>query len=366
MPIQNRRWLFLAPLILALAALAALATTACGGNDAPAAAPLDYGAAFTNDLWQEAHDSLDATPAADTAPVQISLMLDWLPNTNHTGLFVAQANGWYAEQGITLKILPYSGASGDVLAAERTVDVAVSFPTSMAFSRAAGLDLVSIAAVLQHNPTEVAVLASGPIERPRDMDGKTYAGFGLPYEVPQMTALIRADGGQGEIQHVVLNTAAYEALYAGAADIAETFVTWEGIEARQRGVALRTFPYAAFGIPDFPGVVLAVGRETLEAKRDALVRFLRATIRGYEFAITNPREAAQILIDAAGADVFPNTELVFESAALIAAEYYADGEGRWGSQTEQQWTGYPRWLYDHGLLIGPDGEPLGAAPADTD
>ena len=337
-------------LALGLATIALIAA-GCGDDDEPAA--LDYAAAFSNALWQEAHDSLDAAPAAGTAAARVTLQLDWLPNTNHTGIYVAQAQGWYAEQGITLEVLPFSGGNGDVLAAEGVVDVAVSFPTSLAFSRVAGLDLVSIAAILQHNPTEVAVLASGPIQRPRDMDGKTYAGFGLPYEVPQITTVIRADGGKGEIQNVVLNTAAYEALYSGAADIAETFVTWEGIEARQRGVELRTFPYAAFGIPDFPGVVLVVARQTLEEKREALVRFLRATIRGYEFAIANPREAAQMLIDAAGEDAFPNTELVFESAELLAAEYYADGQGRWGSQSEPQWTDYPRWLAEQGLLTAP-------------
>ena len=299
---------------------------------------------------------------AEAEPDVVRVQLDWLPNTNHTGIYVAIAQGWYEDAGIEVEILPYSGVAGEILIDQGAADVAFSFPTYLPLFRSRGLDIVSIAAVLQTNPTEVAVLADGPIERPRDLDGQLYGGFGGPAEQPQWEWVVRADGGEGDIQGVILDTAAYEALYEGRVQAVEPFVTWEGIEARQRGMELKTWKYTDFGIPDFPGVVLVAGRSTIDNDADVLTRFLAATIQGYEYAVSEPNDAAQMMIDVTGEDVFPNLELVFESARLLAAQYYVDPEGRWGSQTLEQWTGYTAWLFEHGLLLNADGDPLTNAP----
>ena len=299
---------------------------------------------------------------AQAEPDVVRVQLDWLPNTNHTGIYVAIAQGWYAEQGIAVEILPYSGVAGELLLDQDVADVAFTFPSYLPVYRASGLDVVSIAAVLQHNPTEIAVLADGPIERPRDLDGHLYGGFGGPAEQPQWEWVVRADGGAGDIRGVILDTAAYEALYDGRVQAVEPFVTWEGIEARQRGIELRTWRYTQFGIPDYPGVVLAANRTLIDRDPDVLTRFLTATIQGYEYAVSQPEAAGQMMIDLAGADVFPNLDLVFESARLLAAQYYVDADGRWGSQTLPQWRGYTEWLYEHGLLLDADGDPLTSPP----
>ena len=307
---------------------------------------------------------LESAGVADE-PVELDavrLQLDWLPNTNHTGVYVAMAQGWYEEEGIEIEILPYSGATGEVLIDQGVADVAFSFPTYVPYFRASGIDVVSIAAVLQSNPTEMAVLADGEIKRPRDLDGGTYGGFGSPAEQAQWEWVIKADGGEGEIEGVILDTAAYEALYAGRVQAVEPFVTWEGIEAEQRGIELRTWKYTEFGIPDYPGVVLIAGRALIDDDPELLTRFLRATIRGYEFAASNPEEAAQMLIDVAGEDAFPSVELVFASAELLADEYYLDADGRWGSQRLDDWNGYTGWLFEQGLLLDAEGDPLTSEP----
>ena len=185
-------------------------------------------------------------------PDVIRVQLDWTPNTNHTGVYVALAQGWYEEEGVEVEILPYSGANGDLLVAEGVADVAFSFATTVPFSRAQGLDVVSIAAVLQKSPTEIAVLEDGPIKRLRDLDGKLYAGWGLPYELPQWRTVIQADGGEGTAELVVLDTGAYDALLAGRVHAVEIFVTWEGLDWDQEGIEYRTWRHADFGVPIVP------------------------------------------------------------------------------------------------------------------
>ncbi len=304
----------------------------------------------------------DEPQRIEDEPQRIRVQLDWTPNTNHIGLYVAMALGWYEDEGIDIEILPHSGANGDLLVAEGVADVAFSFPTVVPFSRAQGLDVVSIAAVLQKSPTEIAALKDGPIRRLRDMDGQLYAGWGLPYEQSQWRTVIQADGGQGTAKLVVLDTGAYDALLAGRVQAVEIFATWEGIDWDRQGIRYRTWRHADFGVPDRPAVLLVTSGEALDEREDALIRFLRATLRGYEFAVEDPDEAGRLLIETAGEDAFPDSELVYESARLLADEYYLSADGRWGTQTLAQWSSYPGWLYQHGLLTDENGDPLAVEP----
>ncbi|HWC30211.1 MAG TPA: ABC transporter substrate-binding protein, partial [Dehalococcoidia bacterium] len=203
---------------------------------------------------------------------------------------------------------------------------------------------------LQRNPTELAVLESSNIRRPRDFDGQTYAGFGLPYEEPQIKTVVTADGGRGTFETATLSTAAYEALYEGRADFTEIFTTWEGIEAELRGIELRTFRYSDYGVPDFPGVVLIANWESLRGeKADQISKFLQVTRRGYEYAAENPDEAAQEFMDYLPEGTFPNPELVVESTRKLASYFVEPGE-RWGQQDPSQIRAYVSWMVAQGLV----------------
>jgi ABC-type nitrate/sulfonate/bicarbonate transport system substrate-binding protein len=286
----------------------------------------------------------------DTDADKVSLQLDWTPNTNHIGVYVALANGWYEDAGIEVDVLPYTDAgNADAIVANGNADFGISFPPSLIFSRAAGLDLVSVAAVLQKTVSEIAVLDSSDIRRPRDLDGKTYAGFGLPDEEPRLAGVIKADGGSGEFETATLSTAAYQALYNRRADFTEIFTAWEGIEAEMQGIKLRTFRYDTYGIPEWPSVILVAKQENVTKRADVYERFLEVTRRGYEFAAQQPEQAARIFLDYLPEGTFPEPELVTRSTRALAP-VYVNG-GRWGAQNEAQWNTYARWLLQQGVVV---------------
>ena len=293
---------------------------------------------------------------------RVRLALDWTPNTNHTGFFVADRMGWYREAGIELDVLPYSGTAAETLIGAGQADFGIAFQDSLVFARASGLPVVSTMAILQHIATEIAVKADRrDIQTPKDLDGKIYAGFGLPYEEPTLQQVIRNAGGTGRFQVVTLKTAAYEALYNGAADFTVPFVTWEGIEADLHKQALRTFRYTDFGFPDFYQVVLAGNEEWIARRGDVARRFIRATVRGYEFAAKQPIEAGQHLMQA-NPGAFTVPELVDRSAKMLADRYYLDSAGKFGTQTIERWTAYSRFLYGTGTLVDAKGKKLTAEP----
>jgi ABC-type nitrate/sulfonate/bicarbonate transport system substrate-binding protein len=310
-----------------------------------------------------------ATPGQATAPTatprppigSVRLALDWTPNTNHIGFYVAQQDGAYDAQAIDLTILPYASTSPEILVSSGAAECGISTHEGATFAIAAGAKERSVMAILAHTATAIAVLADGPIGRPRDLDGKLYAGFGLPQEVPELQAVIKADGGSGTFKVATLETAAYEALYSGKADFTIIFTAWEGLEAQQRNVKLRTFDFTP-ALPDSYGVVLVCNDDWLAAHGDVAKRFLAATVAGYEQAATDPDGAAAKLI-AANPGVFDaNLELPLESARYLAEMGLYGTPGDVGRQTAERWDLFSGFLFGTGLLAGPDGKPLPARP----
>jgi ABC-type nitrate/sulfonate/bicarbonate transport system substrate-binding protein len=303
-----------------------------------------------------------APPSPSAAPATVRLALDWTPNTDHTGFFVAKSKGLYDAAGIELQILPYASATPETLLAAHQADCGISFQDALTFSVAAGADIVSVAAILQRTASAIGVLADGPIKRPRDLDGKTYAGFGYPNEVPTLKAVIKADGGTGDFKVATLDSASYEALYHKKADFTIPFTAWEGVEAELRGINLHYFRFADYGFPEFYQVILACDRQWLEREPDAARRFVAATVGGFQFAAENPDAAADILV-AENPGVFDaNPELPRASQRyLVDGSYLLDERGTFGTQTLERWKAYSGFLYDEGLLVDAAGKPLAAA-----
>jgi NitT/TauT family transport system substrate-binding protein len=307
-----------------------------------------------------------ASPPASASPLPatVRLALDWTPNTDHTGFYVAQHEGWYAAAGITLRVLPYSSNAPETLLGAHQAECGISFQDSLTFVVAKGVKITSVMAILQHTASEIAVLDSSAIKRPRDLDGKTYGGFGYPNEVPTVRFVIQQDGGKGDFKNVIITTpTAYEALYAKRVDFVIPFRAWEGIDAEQRGIKLRYFAFTDYGFPDFYQVVLACDSDWLAREPDAARRFVAATVRGFELAARDPAAAAAMLIEENPGVFDANPDLPKASAEYLATnKLYVDDTGRVGTQTLERWQGYSGFLYDQGLLVDAAGKKLTAPP----
>lgn len=293
---------------------------------------------------------------------RIRFALDWTPNTNHTGLFVALREGYFADAGLDVQVLPYNNTSPDTLIDSGNAEFGISFQSSATFAKAAGADIVSVLAPLQHWASGIGVRADRPdITRPRDLDGKTYAGFGDAGEVEMLKQVIRNDGGTGDFRNVTLGTSAYDAVYSGQADFTVPFIAWEAIEAQHNGTPFRIFSYTDYGFPDAYSIVVDASNPWRAAHPDQARKFVQALQKGYQFAADDPAKAAQDLLDA-NPGAFTDEALVRESQQLLAAKYMKDTDGRVGSQALPQWAGYSGFLYKHGLLADQSGKPLQQQP----
>ncbi len=287
----------------------------------------------------------------------MTLALDWTPNTNHTGIYVALAKGWYLDQGIDLQLLPYSSSvNPDTLVSTGKADVGISSTESVVADYAVGQPVVSIAAILQHNTSALVARADAGINSPRDLDGKIYGGFGAPYEAAVVSAIIKHSGGTGKFKNVTLNIDPIEALKSKQIDFAWIYQGWEGIQAQREGLKLNEFYITDNGIPDYYTPTIIAGPNAIKQKSDLLKRFMAATVRGYEFARTNAKDAAQMLL-AQNKGVFPDQGLVFASQEYLSPRY-ADAGRKWGLQDATAWHGYPNFMLSAGAIQDAAGKPV--------
>ena len=306
--------------------------------------------------------SFAITPAfAQNTPVSIAL--DWTPNTNHIGLFVAQAQGYYAQSGLDVTILPYSDTAAGTLVANRVADFGIMGSVSLYTQRTAGADLVATFAITQTETGRVVFNADRTdIQRPADLDGLTYGGFGSNWETALINTMIRHDGGKGEFETITLGTSAYEALANGAVDFTLEVYTWEGVKADLEGVAQRAFRYADFGVPDEHTTLIGSSQAYLDANPDAAAAFIAATKRGYAFAVDHPGRAADILI-AANIDVLTDRDLIVASLkTLVDGNYLRTAEGALGTFDPAKMEAIGAFMFEAGMLRDGNGTALAIAP----
>jgi ABC-type nitrate/sulfonate/bicarbonate transport system substrate-binding protein len=307
--------------------------------------------------------ALLSTPFHAKAAQKVTVALDWTPNTNHIGLFVAREKGFYKEAGIAVEILPYSDTSASTLVANHVADFGVMGSIGLLTQRTAGADLVAAYAIVQTETGRVVFKASrDDIRSPKDLDGKTYGGFGSAWENALLSSIIRHDGGRGEFETVTLGTSAYQALENGAVDFTLEVYTWEGVKAELDGVRQRAFRYADFGVPDEHTAILGSSRGFLEGNPAAASAFIEATRRGYAYAVDHPDEATDILITANRNASLDRTLVRASLQALIDGRYFRTAEGIVGAIDPKKMEAIGTYLFDAGILKDAGGDPVKAKP----
>ena len=287
-----------------------------------------------------------------------TVVLDWTPNTNHTGMYVALAKGWYKDAGLAVKILPYaSGTSPEVLVSSGKADVAVGSTESVIAAAASGNPVVSIAAIIQHNTSGFLARTDNGINSPKDLDNKIDGDSATPIETAIVKKIITSDGGKGTFTHANLDVDAMQALANKKIDFFWVFEGWEVIQAKQQGLPVTYFSSLNYGIPDYYTPVLVASPSEIKQKPEVLKKFITATTKGYDYAIAHPKEAAEILIATAPKDTFPDTKLVFKSQEFLSSHYVDQGRP-WGIQDKKAWHDYPQFMLNAGGVVDKNGKKI--------
>ncbi len=160
---------------------------------------------------------------------------------------------------------------------------------------------------------------------------------------------MECDGADfSKLEFVDVGFDTFPALLGGRVDLAWIFLAWDGVQAQIKGYELNTIPLYGSCVPDYYTPVVIAGEKTIQDKPDLLRRFMAATAKGYEYAITNPAEAAEILLKHSPES---DPELVRRSQEWLSPRYQADAAS-WGVQKRDTWRVFGEWMQSNGLIAG--------------
>jgi ABC-type nitrate/sulfonate/bicarbonate transport system substrate-binding protein len=234
------------------------------------------------------------------APKGATVVLDFTPNAVHSGIYAAQAEGFYDDAGIDLHV-QVPGESTDapkLLAAGRT-DFAILDITDLGIADENGLELVGLMPIVQTPLAAILARRDGPVKRPRDLDGHTVGVTGLPSDTAVVDSEVSADGGDpAGVDEVTIGFNAVASLAAGRVDAATGFWNAEAVEAERQGIPLRVFKVDEFGAPSYPELVLTTTHKELKEDPELVQGMVEATTRGYEFTESQPQKALDDLLEA--------------------------------------------------------------------
>jgi NitT/TauT family transport system substrate-binding protein/putative hydroxymethylpyrimidine transport system substrate-binding protein len=280
------------------------------------------------------------------APKGVTLVLDFLPNAVHAGIYSAQRQGYYRDAGIDLSIRQ-PGESTDapkLLAAGRT-DFAILDIHDLGIARERGLAVVGTMPIVQRPLAAVLARGDGPVRRPRELEGHTVGVTGLPSDEAVVDSEVSADGGNpSRVDRVTIGFNAVSSLAAGRVDAATGFWNAEGVELQRQGVPTRIFKVNRYGAPPYPELILTAAQKTVEDDPQLVDSMVAATTRGYEFVTAHPPKGLDDLL----AEV-PSLDRA-DQAAQLQALLPDLHPAPFDPQVLREWAA---WDLRHGLLKRP-------------
>lgn len=317
-------------LIALLVSLAMLSLTGCAGK-------------------QDAQSD-KVTDGSGDALTKISFVLDYAPNTNHTGIYVARDLGYYEQVGLDVEIVQPPEDGADALVASGNAELGMSYQDVMAnyLGSSDPLPVTAVAAVIQHNTSGIISRAEDGIERPSDMQNKRYATWDQAVEQAIVKSVIETDGGDFSTVELIPVGMSDEVsgLRADMFDTVWYYEAWAGQNAAVQGLDTNYFSFRDIDERfDYYTPVIIANDEFLATDPDAVKAFLEATERGYQYAASNPSEAADILINAVPE---LDEKLIHASQEYLADKYIADAP-KWGYIDPARWNAFYAWMNDQGL-----------------
>lgn len=284
-----------------------------------------------------------------TEKEKLTFVLDWVPNTNHTGLFVAKDKGYFAEENLEVEIIQPAEDSSSSIVGSGKAELGVYFQPNMVKRLLKKTPITAVAAILQHNTAGIMVLKEDGIQSPKDMTGRKHSTWEDPIDDATVKSIVEKDGGDWSKVELVPgeSTDATTALSLNLFDSIFVYQGWDYIHSQVKKVDTNFFLLTDY-MPEFDyySPIIIANDEFLANKPEVAKRALRAIKKGYEFSASNPAEAAEILIKNAPEG---DAELIRASQEFLAKHYIADAPS-WGKIDRERWNGFFQWLYDQKLV----------------
>lgn len=280
---------------------------------------------------------------------EVTLVLDYVPNTNHTSIYVAQKSGYFEQHGLKVNIIEPGDNDATTLCAVGKAEFAVTYQENVAYARTASepLPIRAIAAIIQHNTSGFISRAEDNIRSPKDFEGKVYADWQAPSEEAVLKAVMAGAGADFSKLTMVGATGSGLESMGDDIDIQWEFEGWAVINDRMQGYDINYMPVKDLDSRlDYYTPVIITNEDMIENDPETVQAFMDAVKQCYEYAIESPEAAANILHE-----VIPDTDMDFllESQKFLSGQYSLDSD-TWGLMKDEVWDGYTEFMYEYGLI----------------
>lgn len=304
----------------------------------------------SDDASASAGEGASAKSAPKSAR-KITFCLDYTPNTNHTGIYVAQAKGYFKDEGLTVKVVQPADGTAEAMIGSGQAQMGVSYQDYIAnaLSSKNPVAIEAVAAIIQHNTSGIMSRKADGITSAKKMEGHTYATWSMPVEQATIKQVMESDGGDFDKLKMVPYEVDDEVagLKANMFDCVWVYEGWAVQNAKVQHYDVNYFSFVDMDkVFDFYTPVIAANDDFAKKYPDVVKAFVRAAKRGYEYAIKHPKDAGDILLDAAPE---LSGDLVQASAKYLADQYQADAKS-WGVIDKSRWNAYFEWLNDKNLV----------------
>ena len=276
---------------------------------------------------------------------KIKIVLDWVPNTNHTGLYVAKDLGYFKEEGLDVEIVQPPEGSTTALIGAGGAEFGISFQDTLAksFAKENPVPVTAVAAILQHNTSGIISLKEKGIDSPKKLEGKKYATWEDNIEQAILKKLVTDD--KGDFSKVKLIPYTITDVVTGLktdVDAVWVYYAWDGIATERAGLQTNFLKIRDYGEElDYYSPVIIANNDFLKKNPEIAKKVLKAIKKGYEYAMKNPEESAKILVkNSPELDI----NLVTASQKWISKEYQSDAK-EWGIIDGNRWNRFYEWLY---------------------
>ena len=281
----------------------------------------------------------------DESKTKVSFVLDWTPNTNHTGLYVAQEKGYFADAGLEVDIIQPPEDGAEMVVGTNQAQFGVSFQDSMlpAIVGDDAMPIEAVATLVQHNTSGIISLKGQGMDKPKGLEGKKYATWDLPIEKATLKQVVEDDGGDFSKVQLIPSTVTDEvsALQSKTVDAIWIFYGWAGVATEQAGLETDYFAFKDIDpVFDYYTPVIIGNTDWMKENPDTAKAFLEALKKGYEYAIDKPEESAEILLKYAPE---LDKDLVVASQKYLSKEYKSDVD-RWGYIDPARWNAFYDWI----------------------
>ena len=276
---------------------------------------------------------------------KIKIVLDWVPNTNHTGLYVAKDLGYFKEEGVDVEIVQPPEGSTTALIGAGGAEFGISFQDTLAksFAKENPVPVTAVAAILQHNTSGIISLKEKGIDSPKKLEGKKYATWEDNIEQAILKKLVTDD--KGDFSKVKLIPYTITDVVTGLksdVDAVWVYYAWDGIATERAGLQTNFLKIRDYGEElDYYSPVIIANNDFLKKNPEIAKKVLKAIKKGYKYAMKNPEESAKILVkNSPELDI----NLVTASQKWISKEYQSDAK-EWGIIDASRWNRFYEWLY---------------------